>query len=799
MDLQDPQRKLVVINHNGAGSVLFTYLVGASGRVHAAAWVTRYFLGTTNLPPDADFAAMRTNNLLVVYNGGDKATEVSMTSSSTVRSLSYAFDDHEGSIQRLPNGNTLVTPGNAKTIVELDDSGATVGTMTAPVSIDRAYRYGTAFPGVSRLSSNTPAAGTVVFSNAAACNPVTLTYDSGNSVLQTATQVFAHLGYAGWTQVVPTQKLTKVATNQWRLTATPPQDVGQLNVVFHNGAGTWDLNGGSNWNYTLNVCSSAVVRPGLVLTNPPGTANVAAETATYAVQGTATGLVGALIWTNELNGSNGSLAVAAAWSIANLPLAAGTNRMVVAGTNAPAVATNATDGGTNFVYNDGWATNDNGGFGFGAWQVYASSTNTSVNGRFMATGAGVNIGAPAWGLYANSTNLSEAKRPLSAALATGQTFSVRFDNGSIDPGYGVGIALQNAGGNTLWELYFNGGDTNYNLTGAQTDIGWTSNGIDIALALSGPTGYVARITPVGGATRTYAGNFAAATDRTATVFRAWNWNAGSGSDHDFFFNNLQVATARSAASLSATVSIIRAAALVSNTLTIISPYGDPNPSGATAYVSGTILTARVSQIQTAAGVVQYADTGWRLTGGTDTNGAMSGTATDVVLALTTDTALTWLWSTNYWLATATNGSGTLGFEGGAPGWIAATAGVTIAAMADTGWHFAAWNGDTGGCAIADAQITAPMAQTRAIAATFVIDDLTSTPVRLSMDWNAVTSGEFGLNVSNLPVGATVVLAHATSLVNGDWQTGAAFLVTAAATNWPLLAIDSNLFYRLQMK
>lgn len=154
VDLQEPQRKLVVIDHSGAGRVVLTYTVGTSGRVHAAAWVTKYFLGTNIEVPDADKVAMRTNNLLVVYNGGDKVIEVGLASSNLVKSLSYAFDDHEGSVQRLPNGNTLVTPGNSKTITELNDSGTTVATMTAPGSIQRAYRYGYSYPGVSRLLTN---------------------------------------------------------------------------------------------------------------------------------------------------------------------------------------------------------------------------------------------------------------------------------------------------------------------------------------------------------------------------------------------------------------------------------------------------------------------------------------------------------------------------------------------------------------------------------------------------------------------------------------------------------------------
>ena len=116
VDLQEPQRKLVVIDHSESGSVTLTYTVGTSGRVHAAAWVTRYFMGTTNLLPDGDFTAMRTNNLLVVYNGGPSAVEVNLAT-NLVKSFSYSYSDHEGSVQRLPNGNTLVCNGNSTSIV----------------------------------------------------------------------------------------------------------------------------------------------------------------------------------------------------------------------------------------------------------------------------------------------------------------------------------------------------------------------------------------------------------------------------------------------------------------------------------------------------------------------------------------------------------------------------------------------------------------------------------------------------------------------------------------------------------
>jgi hypothetical protein len=97
----------------------------------------------------------------------------------------------------------------------------------------------------------------------------------------------------------------------------------------------------------------------------------------------------------------------------------------------------------------------------------------------------------------------------------------------------------------------------------------------------------------------------------------------------------------------------------------------------------------------------------------------------------------------------TNGSGTLNFIGGAPGWNPSTTNVTITAEANTNWHFMAWSGDTNECAIASAQLTAPMTQARAIAATFGI---TPGTIALSISYSATNSGVVWLGANNLPPG-----------------------------------------------
>lgn len=382
----------------------------------------------------------------------------------------------------------------------------------------------------------------VTFSNAPACSPVTVTYYPNAGVLQTATQVFLHLGYGGWNTVIPTQAMAKVANNEWQVSVTPPQDTAQIDLVFHNGAGTWDNNGGVDWHYVLNVCSSPVTPAGITITNPTSDIAVGNEVTTFTLRGQAgTDIVGLMRWSNSLTGASGLLTAANPWSIASIPLGVGANVITVTGTNAPApVSTNAADSGAGAVYTDGWATNDNGGFGFGSWNLYQESTNSNENGRFMASAATVDIGTPAWGLYANSGKLSEAKRLLTNALAVGQTVFVRFDHGFLDPGTSAGVALQNGTGDTLWQFYFHGGKTNYDITGSSSDIQWTPGGIDLEVTLTGPTSYVARVTPLGGTTRTNSGNFESVGGSTAaTVFRAWNWNAGSGPEHDVFFNTLR--------------------------------------------------------------------------------------------------------------------------------------------------------------------------------------------------------------------------------------------------------------------
>lgn len=149
-------KKLVVIDYE-TKTIVYTYPVTSGSATHAALWVTKYFLGTDIELPDADIDAMRTNNLLVV-NNSTQVVEVDPINEKLETTIRYSFSAHEGSAQRLPNGNTLVSAAR-NTATEITDDGSTVRTIQLPASAARAYMFGPSYPGLmdfTRISTSTP-------------------------------------------------------------------------------------------------------------------------------------------------------------------------------------------------------------------------------------------------------------------------------------------------------------------------------------------------------------------------------------------------------------------------------------------------------------------------------------------------------------------------------------------------------------------------------------------------------------------------------------------------------------------
>jgi hypothetical protein len=153
VNIQAPGRTVAIFDHsNSNAALIFKWNQGFSGRLHGGCWVTDRYLGTNTQIPDADKKLMRIGNIITVSNGDDEVVEVNPQTNKRIKSFKYEFSDHQGSAQRLPNGNTLIVSGYSKKINELDDTGKVVWSLETSNRISRAYRYGLKYQGV--LSRN---------------------------------------------------------------------------------------------------------------------------------------------------------------------------------------------------------------------------------------------------------------------------------------------------------------------------------------------------------------------------------------------------------------------------------------------------------------------------------------------------------------------------------------------------------------------------------------------------------------------------------------------------------------------
>lgn len=81
----------------------------------------------------------------------------------------------------------------------------------------------------------------------------TFTYDPAGGVLSDASAVYAHVGFNEWSQVVsPDAAMTWDAeAGLWSLSIDVAADASQLDLVFNDGGGVWDNNGGADWHFTV--------------------------------------------------------------------------------------------------------------------------------------------------------------------------------------------------------------------------------------------------------------------------------------------------------------------------------------------------------------------------------------------------------------------------------------------------------------------------------------------------------------------------------------------------------------------
>lgn len=82
---------------------------------------------------------------------------------------------------------------------------------------------------------------------------VTVSYDPAGRVLAGASQVYLHYGFNNWNPVIsPDPAMTwNAGESVWQITVLVQSSATQLDMVFNDGAGTWDNNGGQDWHFPV--------------------------------------------------------------------------------------------------------------------------------------------------------------------------------------------------------------------------------------------------------------------------------------------------------------------------------------------------------------------------------------------------------------------------------------------------------------------------------------------------------------------------------------------------------------------
>jgi len=198
------------------------------------------------------------------------------------------------------------------------------------------------------------------------------------------------------------------------------------------------------------VLSWPLVNPdGLRVTNPMVT--VTTNATNFAFGGQAgIRINSALRWTNLTSGAAGSFAYQTNWSV-TLPLVAGANTLLFSADYPEAVATNsqADDSpGDIDAYGSGWASGQNGGFGFGPWQLYEEPGLSQLDRASVFTTPNMQVaGVYGFAMQSIVGGLAEAYRPFLQPLqAPGGAFTVRFDSNDLQPFGSVGFRLVDSNG-----------------------------------------------------------------------------------------------------------------------------------------------------------------------------------------------------------------------------------------------------------------------------------------------------------------------------------------------------------------
>jgi 1,4-alpha-glucan branching enzyme len=346
---------------------------------------------------------------------------------------------------------------------------------------------------------------------------LSITYRAGTGVLAGVSPVIAHLGENGWSPTCDLEMTALEGTNGvWTLEHAITGGVRKITVCFTDGDTLWDSNGGADWSVSVKASGTASIDIA-----QPAASGGTATTASVAVpfSGTASKAV-SVVWSNRATGAGGKAAVAdGAWDADNVALAEGTNVL-------SAAVANPNDGASDDMAG-GIGDGNNGGSGFGAWEV--ALTGNAGTWTDPANG---------WGFYANGGGLAEAARPFAAPLQPGDRVSFSWRHGGIDNGGSVGFGFVNDDGKPAMEFYFPGGRNAYVCGGAETNRAagdWTNAEQAVVFELGEDWTYEMTV-----GEKTFSGKLAPLADEEITKVRMWNHTAGEGEAADMYWKGLAV-------------------------------------------------------------------------------------------------------------------------------------------------------------------------------------------------------------------------------------------------------------------
>lgn len=462
----------------------------------------------------------------------------------------------------------------------------------------------------------------------------------------------------------------------------------------------------------------------VTITNPMGTIVVPYTTTAWNVSGVCgTSMVGHLAWTNPAAGVGGTVLATTAWTVTDVLLDVGTNRIVVSATNSPSASLVAWDRPTNSWYGDGWHSNDGGGFGWGVWSLAAGANA----GHFIAdrsANTNLDIAASAWGLWANSGDTASGTRFLAQPMKPGSRFELKFENHWIESGRSVGVAWRNVLGEYLLEFLFVGGGTNYLIndqtSSRPTGVPFTDRGFALSLELTGTNTYRLVV-----GTLSFEGTLKSRGNMEIRQFHVWNYSAGAGQNYDFFVADLLVWDPVPAASVAtSSVLIVRESPPPALVWEVRSAWGSPIPAvGVYTSAYGSVLTNSVDMFDTR-GATQYECAGWTLSN----HDPSSGATNVVVFVLTNDTVLTWRWATNFVLMALAGPYGSVSPTGG---WYRAGTNVIVTAYPDPYYHFVNWTGQVDAAEATNNPLTLVLGGPRIVEARFAED---TTPQHATPHW-----------------------------------------------------------------